>query len=204
MAIDVEIPRAAASRGRRRRRSALARCRRPDAAPCANAISGAAPGAVYLMRPDQHVAARWTAFDETSSCAALRQGDRKGVIDMAALVTKPNIEAAGRFLRRVDRAARRHAVRRRARRSTRGSSCCCAITSATARRFAKPLRPPSRSQRRMPRSSGAVSGDRRPEVRRRGGQANVLSNGRLLVEARRLPSSCPDLFRASTPSCNPS
>jgi 3-(3-hydroxy-phenyl)propionate hydroxylase len=34
---------------------------------------GEAPGAVYLLRPDQHVAARWTRFDEVSVRAALRK-----------------------------------------------------------------------------------------------------------------------------------
>ncbi|MEP4103435.1 MAG: FAD-dependent oxidoreductase, partial [Nitratireductor sp.] len=34
---------------------------------------GAASGAVYLMRPDQHVAARWPAFDEGAVRAALRR-----------------------------------------------------------------------------------------------------------------------------------
>ncbi len=34
---------------------------------------GDAPGAVYLMRPDQHVAARWSGFDEDAVRAALRR-----------------------------------------------------------------------------------------------------------------------------------
>ena len=34
---------------------------------------GAASGAVYLMRPDQHVAARWLAFDEGAVRAALKR-----------------------------------------------------------------------------------------------------------------------------------
>ncbi|MGI9419310.1 MAG: FAD-dependent oxidoreductase [Geminicoccaceae bacterium] len=34
---------------------------------------GDAPSAVYLMRPDQHVAARWPAFDETAVLAALNR-----------------------------------------------------------------------------------------------------------------------------------
>ncbi len=46
----------------------------PDADPLlAERYLGAAPGAVYLMRPDQHVAARWTDFDEAAVHAALRQ-----------------------------------------------------------------------------------------------------------------------------------
>ena len=33
---------------------------------------GEAKSAVYLIRPDQHVAARWNEFDETALRAALR------------------------------------------------------------------------------------------------------------------------------------
>jgi 3-(3-hydroxy-phenyl)propionate hydroxylase len=34
---------------------------------------GDAASAVYLIRPDQHVAARWAAFDETAVRGALRR-----------------------------------------------------------------------------------------------------------------------------------
>lgn len=34
---------------------------------------GAAAGAVYLIRPDQHIAARWPGYDESALCAALRR-----------------------------------------------------------------------------------------------------------------------------------
>ena len=40
---------------------------------------GAAPGAVYLIRPDQHVAARWPAFDAASVTAALARAIGKEV-----------------------------------------------------------------------------------------------------------------------------
>lgn len=43
---------------------------------------GDAQSAVYLIRPDQHVAARWDRFDDTALRAALRrasgQEDRHG------------------------------------------------------------------------------------------------------------------------------
>ena len=38
---------------------------------------GEAPSAVYLVRPDQHVAARWPAFDEAAVRAAIRRATGK-------------------------------------------------------------------------------------------------------------------------------
>ncbi len=34
---------------------------------------GDAPAAIYLLRPDQHIAARWTGWDETATRAAIRR-----------------------------------------------------------------------------------------------------------------------------------
>ena len=46
----------------------------PDASPeLRERYLGEADGAVYLMRPDQHVAARWRHFDEAAVIAALRK-----------------------------------------------------------------------------------------------------------------------------------
>ena len=39
---------------------------------------GEAASAVYLIRPDQHVAARWTAYDEAAVAGAVRRAIGKG------------------------------------------------------------------------------------------------------------------------------
>lgn len=39
---------------------------------------GDAPTAVYLLRPDQHVAARWPSYNETDICAALLRATAQG------------------------------------------------------------------------------------------------------------------------------
>ena len=39
---------------------------------------GEAPAAVYLIRPDQHVAARWTSLDEAAVRAAIRTASGRG------------------------------------------------------------------------------------------------------------------------------
>ena len=39
---------------------------------------GAADGAVYLIRPDQHVAARWDNFDAGEVAAALARATGRG------------------------------------------------------------------------------------------------------------------------------
>jgi 3-(3-hydroxy-phenyl)propionate hydroxylase len=38
---------------------------------------GQAPSAVYLIRPDQHVAGRWDRYDESAIRAALRKACAK-------------------------------------------------------------------------------------------------------------------------------
>jgi 3-(3-hydroxy-phenyl)propionate hydroxylase len=45
----------------------------PDDAALRERYLGAAVSAIYLVRPDQHVAARWTAFDPAAVAAALRK-----------------------------------------------------------------------------------------------------------------------------------
>ena len=39
---------------------------------------GDAKGAIYLMRPDQHVAARWTSYDKTAILDALKTATAQG------------------------------------------------------------------------------------------------------------------------------
>lgn len=71
LAINAEVPEQITEDGIPIRRVALAT---PDDATGALAerYLGAAASAVYLIRPDQHVAARWDRFDETAVRRALR------------------------------------------------------------------------------------------------------------------------------------
>ena len=70
MAIDVEIPSRLEIDGVVVEGLSLS-ARDDAAAALRQRYLSSAPGAVYLMRPDQHVAARWLRFDEASVRAAL-------------------------------------------------------------------------------------------------------------------------------------
>lgn len=59
------------------RRVAVSAAEDPSGA-LAERYLGAASSAVYLIRPDQHVAARWDSFDETAVRAALRRACGRG------------------------------------------------------------------------------------------------------------------------------
>jgi 3-(3-hydroxy-phenyl)propionate hydroxylase len=72
LTIDAEAPEAIEEDGVAARRVALSAADDPSGA-LAERYLGAASGAVYLIRPDQHVAARWERFDEPALRAALRR-----------------------------------------------------------------------------------------------------------------------------------
>ena len=72
LTIDAEAPEALEEDGVRVSRLALSAADDPTGALAARYLGGA-PAGVYLIRPDQHVAARWDAFDETALRAALRR-----------------------------------------------------------------------------------------------------------------------------------
>ena len=72
LAIDATAPAALEIDGLPLRRVAVAAGDDPSGALAARYL-GAAASAVYLVRPDQHVAARWTRFDEDAVAAALRR-----------------------------------------------------------------------------------------------------------------------------------
>ena len=71
LTIDADAPDDLTEDGVTARRVALSAADDPTAALTARYL-GEAPAAVYLIRPDQHVAARWTQFDELAIRAALR------------------------------------------------------------------------------------------------------------------------------------
>lgn len=73
MAINADAPECLAAHGLRVPRLAL------DATPeLTTRYLGAARRAIYLIRPDQHVAARWESFDESAVAAALARAIGKG------------------------------------------------------------------------------------------------------------------------------
>ena len=70
LAIDVAAPDRVESNGVIAETLRLGVARDPSGA-LAERYLGAAPGALYLIRPDQHVAARWTGYDAANVTAAL-------------------------------------------------------------------------------------------------------------------------------------
>ncbi|PQO22529.1 FAD-dependent oxidoreductase [Rhodobacteraceae bacterium WD3A24] len=70
MAIDADIPDGVEDGGIAATPLRLSATDNPE---LAARYLGDASGAVYLMRPDQHIAARWTGFDDTAVAAALRR-----------------------------------------------------------------------------------------------------------------------------------
>ncbi|WP_372605334.1 FAD-dependent oxidoreductase [Actibacterium sp.] len=72
LTIDADAPKALVIEGVPVTRLALSAADDPTGA-LAERYLGDAKSAVYLIRPDQHVAARWAGFDETALAAALRR-----------------------------------------------------------------------------------------------------------------------------------
>ena len=72
LTIDAEAPEGVEADGITARRLALSATDDPTGALAARYLGGTT-SAVYLIRPDQHVAARWDSYDETALCAALRK-----------------------------------------------------------------------------------------------------------------------------------
>ncbi|RBI86241.1 FAD-dependent oxidoreductase [Rhodosalinus halophilus] len=76
LTIDAEAPEQVAENGIEAARVALSAADDPSGA-LAERYLGDNPSAVYLIRPDQHVAARWPAYDETAVRAAIRRATAK-------------------------------------------------------------------------------------------------------------------------------
>jgi 3-(3-hydroxy-phenyl)propionate hydroxylase len=76
LTIDAEAPGRVAENGIEAARVALSAADDPSGA-LAERYLGDNPSAVYLIRPDQHVAARWPAYDETAVRAAIRRATAK-------------------------------------------------------------------------------------------------------------------------------
>lgn len=71
LTIDADAPARVEAGGIAARRVAVSAADDPSGA-LAERYLGAAGAAIYLIRPDQHVAARWSAYDKTAMRAALR------------------------------------------------------------------------------------------------------------------------------------
>jgi 3-(3-hydroxy-phenyl)propionate hydroxylase len=72
MTIDADAPGSIEEEGLVARRVPISASDDPTGA-LAERYLGDARSAVYLIRPDQHVAARWAAFDEAAMRAAVRK-----------------------------------------------------------------------------------------------------------------------------------
>lgn len=72
LTIDADAPDGMDEAGITLRRVALTTSDAADGLLAERYLGEAATG-VYLIRPDQHVAARWATFDDAATCAALRQ-----------------------------------------------------------------------------------------------------------------------------------
>jgi len=79
LTIDAEAPASIEEGGITAGRLALSAAQDPSGA-LKERYLGKAKSAVYLIRPDQHVAARWDSFDENAVRAALRTATAKGAV----------------------------------------------------------------------------------------------------------------------------
>lgn len=77
LTVDADAPQAVEVDGLRVRRVAVSHSDDPTGV-LAERYLGKAKGALYLIRPDQHVAARWAAFDEAAVRESLRRAIGKG------------------------------------------------------------------------------------------------------------------------------
>lgn len=81
LTIDAEAPEAVEADGVAAKRVAISAADDPSGA-LAERYLGAAPAAIYLIRPDQHVAARWPRFDAAAVASAIRGACGKEASDV--------------------------------------------------------------------------------------------------------------------------